>query len=167
MQPLNIFGKTKDTYLTGYMLKESSLKKLVSQKNSPPSLQCSKNRDLSKCIMSCKSAFDCKLLSKEIVYSPEKARWADVARELCYPGIKAKFEQNENLRQFLLHTGSCILAECSYDSLWGTGIPIHHTDCLKHDQWTSQGLLGDILTQIRSELVETANISSTNQGTLV
>ena len=55
------------------------------------------NSDLSKQILTMKEAFDCKALSREIIYLPEKTCWAEVARELCYPGIKAKCEQNENL----------------------------------------------------------------------
>ena len=124
------------------------------------------NYDLARRILAAKKAYECKVLSKEIIYIQDK-KWSDVTKDLCYPGIKAKFEQNVNLRNFLIHTGSTILAECSYHSLWGTGIPIHHTDCLKQEQWISQGLLGVLLTQVCSELSEGMDIPSNNQGTLV
>ena len=124
------------------------------------------NHDLARHILAAKQAYECKVLSRKIVYIQDK-KWSDVAKDLCYPGIKAKFEQNTNLHKFLIHTGSTILAECSYNSLWGTGIPIHHTDCLIQEWWTSQGLLGILLTKVHSELSEVTDIPSNNQGTLV
>ena len=124
------------------------------------------NHDLARCILTAKDAYERKVLSREIVYIHDK-KWSDVAKDLCYPGIKAKFEQNSNLCNFLIHTSSTILVECSYNSLWGTGIPIHHTDCLKQERWVSQELLGVLLTKVHSELSETMDIASNNQGTLV
>ena len=124
------------------------------------------NKDLAQRILAAKNAYECKMLAKEIVYIQDK-KWSDKAKVLCYPGIKAKFKQNPSLCNFLIHTGDTTLVECSYDSLWGTGMPIHSTDCLKQECWVSQGLLRALLTKVHSVLSESMDISSSNQGTLV
>ena len=71
------------------------------------------------------------------------------AKNLCYPGIEAKFLQNEEHMKLLLETGDRMIAEASYDNVWGTGIPLQLSDCLKQKEWGQIGILGDILMDIR------------------
>ena len=74
------------------------------------------------------------------------------------PGIRAKFQQNPNLMEILLSkTSSKKIVECSNDNFWGTGIPINKPECLNQSNWTSQGILGEILEEIQ---FEAANVSS-------
>ena len=47
------------------------------------------------------------------------------------------------------------------------GIPIHNKDCLKTCMWNSQGLLGEILCQVHSDLSTSTAIPGDNRGTLV
>jgi len=79
--------------------------------------------------------------------------WKDVCVDKCYPGIKAKFEQNESLKQMLLATGNKHIAEASpHDRIWGIGLAPH--DLRAHDManWDGANLLGEILMLVRQEL---------------
>ena len=102
-------------------------------------------------ILDAETVIECKQLSQEIGnYGNQK--WKEVAKDICYKGIYAKFQQNPNLRNILLCTGNLTLVESSYDSFWGTGIPLYREDSLNSSAWTSVGLLGEILMLIRIEL---------------
>ena len=41
--------------------------------------------------------------------------------------------------------------ECASDHLWGTGLSLGDPQCLDHTKWISQGILGQILEDIRNE----------------
>ena len=74
-----------------------------------------------------------------------------MAKSLCYPGIKAKFEQNPFILEVLSSTGNKIICESCKDTLWGTGLALHEDTALDQTKWTNQGLMGEILMQIRHE----------------
>ena len=80
----------------------------------------------------------------------------ECAKNLCKKGIEAKFVQNPQAMQALLETGSKQLVESACDGLWGTGVPIHQTDCLNHRSWKTQGILGEILQEIHQFHMEQA-----------
>ena len=109
------------------------------------------DHETEKLIMSSESSLDCKILSKDIKqYNHE--RWKQNAKALCTPGILAKFKQNPTLRKLLLSTKNKQLVECRRDKLWGTGVPLHDTNALIRSNWSSPGLLGEILESVRSIL---------------
>ena len=98
------------------------------------------------------SAIECKRLSKEIVgYNHD--HWIANAKELCTPGLTEKFVQNQNLADLLIGTGDKKIAEACRDTIWGTGITLNHDNCLKQEHWKNQGLLGEILEDIRNKLI--------------
>ena len=102
-------------------------------------------------ILNARSALDC----KRIAYDTENFdhnHWISNAAQLCKAGIKAKYEQNNILRELLLNTGTKTIVECSKDRDWGTGVPLGQADCLSEDKWYSKGILGPLLMEIRSEL---------------
>ena len=71
----------------------------------------------------------------------------------CYTGIRQKFLENEVPRQLLLNkTKGKRISECTKDSVWGCGMSIHNDDCLDTTKWISQGIMGKLLEEIRSEL---------------
>ena len=108
--------------------------------------------------MKAKSALECKKLSKEISnYSHD--RWKSEAKTRCEEGIKAKFMQNSGIRSYLLNTGTKKLVECCNDKLWGTGTPLQDENCLTPSHWTSQGILGEILENIRSSIRDIMGIN--------
>ena len=84
---------------------------------------------------------------------------------LCLPGLTAKFKQNPCLMTMLLNTGDKTIIESSYDKLWGTGRPLHEPDCLKPETWISQGILGELLMEVRQSV--RCDTSSNSNGTLV
>ena len=99
-------------------------------------------------ILCCNSPLEAKRLSKNISnFNIDK--WKTKAHDLCLPGIKCKFMQNEYLWNLLQGTGEKTIVESSYDSIWGTGIPLTNPDALERDKWKSVGLLGKILMRIR------------------
>ena len=110
-----------------------------------------KDTNTSVRILSSTTAFECKQLARDVA-NYNRDIWIPQAKELCKPGISAKFEQNSNLSTMLLNTGDLKLIESSKDQDWGTGIPIHDDRCLLQEHWAHQGILGEILEEIRTSL---------------
>ena len=108
-------------------------------------------------ILATSTALECKVEAKNI-RNYEKQTWEESARILCYDGIKVKFVQNPWLKNLLLSTNNDTLGEATYDKFWGTGIPIHHRDCTDRTQWHSNGIMGEMLMEIRTELRPTETL---------
>ena len=102
-------------------------------------------------IMAATTAAECKQISKDI-RGYDRDSWLGNAKILCTPGILAKFEQNPLLSTTLLQTGDKTIIESSRDREWGTGIPLNDDRCLEREKWGSQGILGEILEEIRSTI---------------
>ena len=102
-------------------------------------------------IMGCATSLDCKK-NLRFIKGFDRNCWETHAKAICTPGIRAKFQQNVELMATLqLKTGAKRIVECTNDSFWGTGMPINKPDCLDQTKWTSQGILGEILEEIRQE----------------
>ena len=95
----------------------------------------------------------------------DQKTWEDSAKELCYDGIKLKFTQHQWLANLLISTNDDILGEATYDKLWGTGIPIHRSDCTDRTKWHSNGIMGEILMEIRNELKTAGSVTSNTPRT--
>ena len=105
-------------------------------------------------ILSCATSWECKELSRQIRNVVE-TRWDEVAGDLCYPGIRAKFQQNPYVLDTLIRrTGSKRIAESAVDRLWGCGRSLGDPLCLDANNWISQGLLGRMLESIRDEFAQ-------------
>ena len=102
-------------------------------------------------ILATTNALDSKKEARNIRNYDQK-QWEEMAKSMCYDGIKAKFVQNSWLKKLLLSTNDDTLAEATYDKLWGTGIPLHHRDCTDRNKWHNIGIMGEILMAIREEL---------------
>ena len=101
-------------------------------------------------IKTCKQAGEAKTLSRNIQnYSKES--WNRVAKDASFPGIRAKFTQNPLLPKFLQSTSPLMLAESTYDKLWGTGLSLYDPNTLNQTYWANQGILGEMLSQIRKD----------------
>ena len=46
------------------------------------------------------------------------------------------------------------IVESTGDRFWVTGVPLHRDDCLNRKMWMGQGLLGEILCEIREDYVK-------------
>ena len=102
-------------------------------------------------IMSTTSALKCKELGWS-VKNCNTQEWNKKAKELCFPGILCKFQQNAGLATFLRNTGDKTLLECCYDTIWGNGIPLSSPDCIKTNKYKQQGIQGEMPEKIRSTL---------------
>ncbi len=68
-------------------------------------------------------------------------------------GNFAKFSQNEELKKYLLSTGSAVLAEASpKDKIWGIGLDAETAAKIPEMEWPGQNLLGKALMRVREML---------------
>ena len=100
-------------------------------------------------ILGCTTSLESKNLAKQI-RNMDNAKWEVVASNICHPGIRAKFQQNPFAMDALVHrTGNKRIVECATDHLWATGLPLNDPSSLDETKWISQGILGQILENIR------------------
>lgn len=79
--------------------------------------------------------------------------WSKVAPGVVKTAVKAKFEQNEDLKRYLIHTGEKVLVEDSpYDRIWGSGVAARDKTFKNPAQWPGLNQLGFILMDVRDEL---------------
>jgi len=80
--------------------------------------------------------------------------WTFFRSLIVYEGNKAKFTQNEVLKQALFATQGTTLVEASpYDQIWGIGLKANESKAQKRQTWEGKNLLGEILTQLRVDLM--------------
>lgn len=103
-------------------------------------------------IMQATEPAECKRLGRQVCPFNE-VTWDRECDELVFPGLLAKFEQNEYLRDYLLSTGDDILAECSpRDLIWGIGLSATNPRVDNPNAWRGNNRLGNLLMQVRAEL---------------
>ena len=103
-------------------------------------------------ILSTSTTLECKNLSTTIK-NFNKPKWESCAKSICSPGIYCKFAQNPALKDLLINcTGNRKIVECAKDRFWGTGVALHRDDALDSTMWTTPGILGSILMEIREQL---------------
>ena len=107
-------------------------------------------------ILRATSGFECKRLSREIK-NYKHDEWKHVAREVCQPGITAKYEQNPQLMDLLFSIGEKLIVEATRDPVWGTGVQLTNPNVLDHNKWHGNGILSDILMEIRAHHRELRN----------
>ena len=94
---------------------------------------------------------DCKKLGKQVTPFDPKT-WDGAKYEIVKTGNRAKFEQNPDLKEKLLATGTAILAEASpRDKSWGIGKTAKTAAETDPSAWPGQNLLGKILMELREE----------------
>jgi ribA/ribD-fused uncharacterized protein len=94
-----------------------------------------------------------KNLGRKVENYKEKI-WEYYRSTVVYEGNKAKFSQNQDLKEALFATKGTTLVEASpNDSIWGIGITKEDSRAVKRETWLGKNLLGEILTQIRNELM--------------
>jgi ribA/ribD-fused uncharacterized protein len=82
--------------------------------------------------------------------------WEREAKNIVYKANYAKFTQNENLKKFLLKTEGTTLVEASpTDVIWGIGMDESHPDRFDKSKWRGTNWLGEVLTQLREDLLAT------------
>ena len=107
-------------------------------------------------IMATSSASKCKELGRS-VKNCNTNDWNKMAKELCFPGILCKFQQNPGLGAFLKSTGNKVLLECCYDTIWGNGFPLSDPDCIVTGKYQKQGIQGEMLQEVRDILLSSGH----------
>lgn len=111
------------------------------------------DREIAAKILGCDNPRELKELGKK-VRCFEEIVWDFNKVEIVYEGNKAKFTQNEELKKALFATKGTTLVEAApNDAIWGIGLAEDDPRALKRETWLGKNLLGEILTQIRTELM--------------
>ena len=110
-----------------------------------------KDKATAKRIEQAHNGLACKLQGGKVV-NFKKQQWDKKAKELCKPGIRQKFLENRNaLVTLLKDTKNKTIIECTKEAVWGCGKALHEENCLVKTEWTQQGIMGEILEEIRQE----------------
>lgn len=81
----------------------------------------------------------------------DEQTWRDHRTKIVFAGNYAKFTQNDELRQLLLHTGERPLVEASpFDRIWGIGYSAEKAEA-NRQKW-GLNLLGQVLGEVREVL---------------
>lgn len=89
------------------------------------------------------------------VHGFEPTRWDACKYDIVVEGNKAKFGQNQTLKDFLLSTEDAVLAEASpFDKIWGIGLDRETALKGTVEQWQGENLLGCALMEVRDWLKE-------------
>lgn len=104
-------------------------------------------------ILEAKSPAEAKKLGREMRGFNE-ATWREKRFEIVKQGNLLKFGQNEELKNYLVNTGSRVLVEASPEDLvWGIGMAGDNMDASFPEKWKGQNLLGFALMEVRDELI--------------
>ena len=99
----------------------------------------------------------CKKLGR-LVSNLDTAAWDKCKEEVVINANMAKFGQNPEALQALLHTGNRLLVEASpLDNLWGIGMDASNPDSTNPSKWNGPNLLGKILMYVREKLRDSAS----------
>lgn len=81
------------------------------------------------------------------------AAWNDHKYEIVAEGNLHKFTQHEDLKNYLLSTGSDIIVEASpVDAIWGIGMAENDKNINNPNNWKGENLLGYALMDVRDRL---------------
>ncbi len=85
----------------------------------------------------------------------DEALWMKHRNEIVIQGNYLKFNQHEDLCDFLLKTGTRVLVEASpVDNIWGIGLPQDADNIRDPHTWEGLNLLGFALMEVRDRLSE-------------
>lgn len=82
-------------------------------------------------------------------------KWDAMREGVMLNLVRAKFTQNEHLKQELLATGDKKLGESGRDRVYSVGLPLTHPRILDVGSWTAPSKLGTALETVRTELRNT------------
>ena len=81
-------------------------------------------------------------------------QWNRVSRTHMKDAIAAKFSQNPRLKNALIETSPTQLVECNrFDSFWSCGLNLYALGVEDRDNWTGKNVLGQLLTELRGEMM--------------
>jgi len=81
----------------------------------------------------------------------DQEKWNAERFDIVYRGNVAKFDQNEELGEFLGSTYGTILVEAAgRDTIWGIGLGQSNPKAKDPGTWRGRNLLGFVLTKVRA-----------------
>lgn len=84
--------------------------------------------------------------------------WQSIREQVTTDGLRAKFNQNPNLANYLIQTQDRTIGEASRNPIWGIGMTLDDDRVLDMARWNDTGnLLGKLLMKIRTELTTSAS----------
>ena len=103
-------------------------------------------------VMSVENPSKAKSIGRE-VRNFDRTHWEEHRIGIVKRANFEKFEQNTNLKEFLINTGNRVLVEASpIDRIWGIGLDENHRDVEIPQNWRGTNLLGFTLMDVRDEL---------------
>jgi ribA/ribD-fused uncharacterized protein len=97
-----------------------------------------------------------KLLGRE-VNGFDDSVWVRSRFEIVVQGNRLKFEQNPDIKEFLINTGDRVLVEASpVDNIWGVGLAADNQNVENPKLWRGLNLLGFALMEVRGVLQQSS-----------
>lgn len=85
--------------------------------------------------------------------------WMKVCKTYMKRACKAKFQQNEDLKKKMMSFKDKIFVEASpIDNIWGVGLGENDKLILDEKNWKGRNFLGEVLTEIKNELILEENV---------
>lgn len=111
------------------------------------------DRDVASKILQTNDVRKIKALGRTVKYFQPDV-WDFNKVHIVYDGNMAKFTQNEDLKQALFETKGTTLVEAApNDPIWGIGLEEDDPRAKKRETWLGKNLLGEVLTQLRVEMM--------------
>lgn len=80
-------------------------------------------------------------------------KWMEVCKDVMYQAVKAKFTQNEDLKNIILkYKGKTFVEASPYDGIWGVKLAEDDPRIDDEKNWNGLNLLGQVLTEL-SEVI--------------
>lgn len=110
------------------------------------------DKEMAVKIVAAKSPAEAKDLGRQVKNFNE-AIWNEKRFEIVVEGNFHKFNQNEDLKAFLLDTKKRVLVEASpVDKIWGIGLTAESDKAENPLLWNGLNLLGFALMEVRDQL---------------
>lgn len=89
------------------------------------------------------------------LHKDHQEEWYNNIQAIVMEGLRAKFEQNISLKEYLCSTGNLIIGEASTNSRWGIGMDLNDPEVLNPTKWLETGnLLGRSLMNLRKDFTQ-------------
>lgn len=111
-----------------------------------------KDEEMLAAILGSSTPAEAKALGRKVKQFDQQ-KWEEKRCEIVVEGNYLKFSQHEDLKTFLLHTGSQIIVEASpRDRIWGIGMGRNNEFATQPANWRGRNLLGFCLMEVRDKL---------------
>ena len=111
-----------------------------------------KDEEVARQILATEDVAQIKKLGRQVSGYNENY-WNGIRQIVVYKGLRAKFTQNQELKERLKDTGDALLVECAVkDKIWGVGLSMKDPDRFERETWRGENLLGYTLMMVREEL---------------